>query len=277
METKQTEIVGAIQANNESPIIREIDIGNEMVLAEVRLEKLKDSDINARIMSSAQFNVLADNIRRRGRLESVLYCAQPDGKGPVTIVSGHNRRRAALAADIQTAWVLIDRAQFTRSQLIAKQLAHNALVGADDTNILAEMVKLLDNADDLLASGINPDDVKLDDKFSDVQLLTPTLEFEQKTLAFAFLPHQVNEIEKYLGHFDQTVDLMIVGHESQWEDFVRKVAGFARIKNIRSGGTAIAELIKVAEAERDKFLKQVEKQKAEQAMGATESDPRTND
>lgn len=258
-------------------ILREIDIGNDMVLAEVRLEKLRDADMNARVMARTDFDILTDNIRRRGKLESVLYCAQPKGVGPITIISGHNRRKAALAANVQTAWVLIDRAEYTRSQLVAKQLAHNALVGVDDQNILAEMVKLLDNADDLLASGIKSSEVPIDQKYADVALLTPTLEFEQKTLAFAFLPHQFAEAEKFFGEFDKTVDMMVVGHESQWEEFVAKAAAFSRIKNIRSGATAIAQLIRIAQAEIDEYNRKRSKEAAEQSLGATEPDPRNNE
>jgi len=232
----------------DSVIIREIDVGNEMVLAEVWLERLQESDINARMMPPREFETLVENIRKRGKLESIPYCAQPKGVGPIRIVSGHNRRKAALRAGITTAWVLIDRAEMTRSQMIAKQLAHNALVGLDDKDILAEMLRLIDNADDLLSTGIPQDALPVDKKFADIQILTPTLEFEQKCLLFMFLPHQFDRVLEWLKKYDEHVDLMVVGHESQWDQFVSSVAQFGRIKNIRAGGTAIAELLKAAKA-----------------------------
>lgn len=240
-------------------IIREIDLGGEMVLAEVLLRNLRDAEMNARSMPKSQLDILVDNIRRRGKLESVLYCAQPDGKGHVTIVSGHNRRRAAIAAGLTTGWALIDRAKYTRSQLVAKQLAHNALCGFDDGSVVKEMLKWIDNAEDLLASGIQPEEVKWDPTMLEVELLTPKLDFPEKTAMFAFLPHQFDALDRFFGKIDRPVDVMIVGHEEQWTRFVTAVARFGRVKNIRAGATAIAELIKLAE---ETYQKRVEQEKA---------------
>lgn len=230
----------------QATVLREVDIGSDMVLAEVRIEHLRDADVNAHVMPRARFERLVANIKRRGQMESLLYCAQPGGEGHITIVSGHHRRKAALDAGITTAWVLIDRARLTRSQLIAKQLAHNFLVGHDDVDIVKALLGKITDPDDLLASGAPADLLGDVEKMAAVNLFTPALDFQYQTVALAFLPLQMAELEKYLSRFDADQDLLILGHEAQFRPFLEALTRFAKVKKIRAGATAVAELVRLA-------------------------------
>lgn len=229
----------------------EIDLGNDMWLMEVDLETLREQDVNAHVMVPRLFERLVENMRRRGRMESLVYCAQPNGEGPIEIVSGHHRRRAALQADIKRAWILCDRAEMTRSQIIAKQLAHNFLVGTDDEDILKTLLSRIDMPDDLLETGAPPE--LLSSLEHDAMLLfTPRVDFRWKTVSFVFLPHQLDNLNALLDSLYGRQDLVIAALEDQWETFLHTLAAWARIKNIRAGGTAIAKLTELALAEVDK-------------------------
>lgn len=78
-------------------------------------------------------------------MESLPYCSQPNGEGPISIVSGHHRTRAAGRAGIQRIPVIVDTKPMTRSTITAKQIAANELTGRD---VVASMVCLWQELED---------------------------------------------------------------------------------------------------------------------------------
>ena len=69
------------------------DMGSGLVIAKVKLTDFREQDINARIMKTEMQKQLTDNIKKRGQLESLPFCALIDGK--IEIISGHHRIRSA--------------------------------------------------------------------------------------------------------------------------------------------------------------------------------------
>jgi hypothetical protein len=226
----------------------EFHLGENMWIVEVELAKLREADVNAHVMAKDKFAQLVANIRQRGKLESLPYCAQPKGEGAIEILSGHHRVKAAREAGILRAHVMVDRSTLTRSQMIAKQIAHNALVGLDDESILRQLVKMIDNVDDLLATGL-PKELLPTAEDQKVTLYTPSADFRWHTVTFAFLPHQTENLKALLDALQGTQDVLCAACDGQWAEFLNKTAEYARIKNVRSASTAIAKLIAVAQAE----------------------------
>ena len=133
-----------------------LELGHGLIIAKVPLTSLREQDINARIMKNEMQKQLTDNIRKRGQLESLPFCALVDGK--IEIISGHHRIRSAKDSGvINEIYVILDVTGLTRSQIAAKQLAHNAISGFDDQSTLKEIVKLIDDVDDMLESYIGKD------------------------------------------------------------------------------------------------------------------------
>jgi len=229
--------------------LRELDLGNGFWLVHAPLGELRESDLNAHVMPKAKFERMVANIKQRGGLEGEFpYCAQPAGDGLITIVSGHHRIRALRAAGILEAWVVVDRAEMTRSELIAKQLAHNFLVGYDDEDLVRELLGRIDNPEDLIASGA--DETLLTAPEGDGgTLLMPRAEFSWKTITFTFLPHQLEALEELLEALDGQQELVVVAPVEAFEEFVSACAQYARVRKILSGGTAVAKLTEVALAE----------------------------
>ena len=64
------------------------DMGSGLVIAKVPLDKVKEQDINARIMKNEMQDQLTANIKKRGQLESLPLFVLVDGK--LEIISGHH-------------------------------------------------------------------------------------------------------------------------------------------------------------------------------------------
>ena len=132
------------------------DMGSGLVIAKVHLADIREQDINARIMKNETQKQLTDNIKKRGQLESLPYCALIDGR--IEIISGHHRIRSAKDSGVlEEVFVILDLSGLRRSQVAAKQIAHNAINGYDDQSTLREIAKLIDDVDDMLESYIGKD------------------------------------------------------------------------------------------------------------------------
>lgn len=199
--------------------------------------------MNARVMSAATLTRLAENIQGRGALESVPYCVQND-EGPVEIVSGHHRIRAARMAGFTHVPVLIDRSGLSRSRIVSKQLAHNALVGYDDPDILARLLDKIADVNDLLATGLDKDNLPVPEEFK-VTLFSPHADYAWKYVAFTFLQHQLDNLEGLIREI-RSNDAFVLADEDQFEPFINAVAAFAHRKKIFSAGTAVSLLIDIA-------------------------------
>src|SRR5437762_1667585 len=106
-----------------------LDLGNGLELWKVPPSALREQDVNARSMPKAMFERLSQTIGRDKRLESLPLCAKTE-RG-LELISGHHRTRAATAAGLTEMFTLVDVTGLTRSQIAAKQLAHNAIEGQD--------------------------------------------------------------------------------------------------------------------------------------------------
>lgn len=193
-------------------------------------------------MSSATFERLVANIKRRGELESLPYCARVEGK--VEIVSGHHRVRAARAAGLTEITVLIDESGLTRSAITAKQLAHNALAGEDDAEVLRRLLAGITDPDDLLETGLPVP--TLTDESTVPPLLQPHVDLSWRTVTLLFLPDQYEDFTALLKAVDGRPDLAGAVPGDQFEAFLQAAAAFARHRNVRNLGSTIALLTAIA-------------------------------
>ena len=231
-----------------------MDLGDQMLVVMADLAQLREQDVNARIMKPADHSQLVNNMRKRGKMESVPYCALVDGV--VEIVSGHHRIRAAREAGIDASLILVDASGFKRSEIVAKQLAHNRLQGMDDPDTLQLLFDLLDTPDEILESGLSGDLMELPN-VDPGPILTPSMDMNWKTVSMMFLPHQYEGFERLVDSLSGS-DLSGVAHLEQYQDFMDAVLEYGRQKDIRSLGMTIALLTETA-------LKQIEQPDAEAA------------
>jgi hypothetical protein len=176
-----------------------LELGSGLELWKANPSSLREQDVNARSMPKAMFERLAQTIARDKRLESLALCAKTE-RG-LEIISGHHRTRAATAAGISEMFVLVDATGLTRSQIAAKQLAHNAIEGQDNEQLLAEIYRQIEDAESKLEAFV---DAKLDIELPKVKIEGLDIEIDFKTVLLIFLPRVKERLDRALEYLRST-------------------------------------------------------------------------
>ena len=204
------------------------DMGTGLIIAKVQLDKVREQDINARIMRKEMQDQLTANIKNRGQLESLPLLVEKDGV--LEIISGHHRIKSARAAGMKEIIAIIDVSGLSRSKIASKQLAHNAISGFDDPSILREICKMLDDMEEPL------------EKYD--KLLSPAVHFDFKNITFSFLPHQVKDMDALVKNLESSAPEIIgVAPYEQCKQFIEALARYQKFSDIRNVGAAIHSMI----------------------------------
>jgi hypothetical protein len=221
------------------------DLGYGIVVAKVDVGIIREQDKNAHLMKPEMFRQLSENIKKRGGLESLPFCAFTD---KIEVVSGHHRLRAAKEAGLKEIIVLLDTTGLTRSQIAAKQLAHNAINGFDDPSMLKEIAKMITDVDDMIESYIGKD--ILGEPLAELEkLLSPMLDFDWKQIQFIFIPHQLKNLELFVEKTGGSFDFVGAAHAEQYETLMDSLQKYQNFKNVKNLGTAINAMIEAANRE----------------------------
>jgi hypothetical protein len=191
-----------------------LELGNGLELWKVPPSALREQDVNARSMPKAMFERLAQTIGRDKRLESLPLCAKTE-RG-LELISGHHRTRAATAAGLVEMFTLVDVTGLNRSQIAAKQLAHNAIEGTDNEQLLAEIYRQIEDAEAKLEAFI---DEKLDVPLPKVKIDGLDVDIDFKTVLLIFLPRVKDRLDKaieYLRSSGQRLDGIYIAAESDY-------------------------------------------------------------
>ena len=225
------------------------DMGTGLIIAKVSLDKVREQDINARIMKKEMQDQLTANIKNRGQLESLPLLAEKDGV--LEIVSGHHRIKSAKAAGLKEIVAIIDISGLSRSKIASKQLAHNAISGFDDPSVLKEICKMMDDVDDMLASYVGKDILQEPlEQYN--RLLTPEAQVDFRNITFTFLPPQIKDMEQLIKSLSVGApDMIGVAAYEQCENFVETLTRYQKFTNIRNVGAAVHSMCKKVTAEMD--------------------------
>ena len=222
------------------------DMGHGLVIAKVKLADIREQDINARIMKNETQKQLSDNIKKRAQRESLPFCALIDEK--IEVISGHHRIRSAKDSGVmQEIFVILDISGLRRSQVAAKQLAHNAINGYDDQSTLREIAKMIDDVDDMMESYIGKD--VLGEPLAELEkLIAPKVEFDWRNVTFTFLPHQIDDLEKLISVLQSvSPDIIGVAPIEDHKPFVEAITKFQTFANVKNTGAAIHAMIRATE------------------------------
>jgi ParB-like chromosome segregation protein Spo0J len=201
-----------------------VELGNGLELWKVHPSSLREQDVNARSMPKAMFERLSRTIARDKRLERLPLCAKTD-RG-LEIISGHHRVRAATAAGLQEMFILLDTTGLSRSQIAAKKLAHNAIEGQDNEQLLAEIYRQIEDAESKLEAFI---DQKLDIELPKVKIEGLDVEIDFKTVLLIFLPRVKERLDRALEYIRSSgarLDGVYIAADSDYaplEKAVRKI------------------------------------------------------
>lgn len=214
--------------NNETrlPPERLIELSSGLELWRVHVDDLAEQELNAQAMPPAMFERLSATIGRDSRLESLPFSAMVDGK--LQIVSGHHRTRAARAAGVHYIHTLVDVTGLTPDQIKAKQLAHNALNGTSEEQLVARIYAQISDVDARLEAFVTPPEVEVIPPR--VSLPHLDLDLEYRTVLITFLPHQAERfetaVEQLLDQADLDRDqlyLVDLALYEQWQALTRRM------------------------------------------------------
>ena len=204
---------------------------------------IKEQDVNAQVMDKRRMKILTSNIKNRGALESLPYVYKDGDK--FQVVSGHHRIRAAVAAGMTQVYALVETRHMTKSQITSKQIAHNELVGEADSEILAQLVKQMDEADDIIASGLTEEWMNSING-QPVTIDVPNLDFGWRKVEMAFLPKQFEEFETLAKSVDSKTEMVGLVDRSMYSKFCDAMVKYGRTQNIKSFGAIVSKLTEVA-------------------------------
>lgn len=217
------------------------DMGTGLVIAKVQIDKVKEQNINARIMKKEMQDQLTANIKNRGQLESLPLLVQ-NGE-TIEIISGHHRIKSARAAGLKEIIAIIDVSGLSRSKIASKQLAHNAISGFDDPSTLKEICKMLDDVDDMLESFIGKEIIE-EPLEQYEKLVSPAIHFDFKNITFSFLPHQIKSMDQLISSLEQQAPEIIgVAPYEECKGFVETLSRYQKFSDIRNIGAAIHSMI----------------------------------
>ncbi len=222
-----------------------LDLGRNLELWKVKPDELREQDQNARVVPPEMFNRLQTTIGRDGRLESLPLVAQVGET--FEIVSGHHRVRAARAAGLDEIFVLTDVSGLTRDQIIAKQLAHNAISGVDDPQVLKRLFEQIQDVEARLESFI-------DEEALDISPIMPvsvppfSLDVRYSIMQLVFVDNDLQEFDEILDALEQQLDpsqetvLADRQIEHKWKEAVRGFAAAMEIKSLTAALMVLAEI-----------------------------------
>lgn len=223
------------------------DLGYNVLIVKGPINDVREQDLNAHLMKPEMFRQLHENIKKRGGLESLPLCALTD---KIEMISGHHRLRACKEAGLKEVIIMLDVSNLTRSQIAAKQLAHNAINGFDDPSMLREIAKLITDVDDMIESFIGKD--VFGEPLTELEkLISPMLDFDWKQIQFIFLPHQLNDMQALVNKTQGSYDYIGVAYIEQYEKLMDMLQQYQNFKNVKNLGAAMHSMILSATKEMD--------------------------
>ena len=228
--------------------VRLADLGEDMALWRIPLTHLREQDKNARVMEVEMFNRLTENIKKNKNLESLPLCVLERDKATKAetfhLISGHHRTRAARAAGLLEVHSLVYEKKLTKSQIRAKQIAHNSLSGYDDPQVLKQIYLEIVSIDSKLESGLSEFDIKIETqapRITDIKL-----ELDYELLNILFLPRQTKDFEKILDELEPDAKKFIAD-KKDFEPMAETMRGIAKLDNIRSVPAILARMIEICQ------------------------------
>lgn len=211
-------------------------------LAIVAPEEVKSLDKNARYMSKRVYDQLTANIAQDGNLSSLPFCwRMPDGA--MESLSGNHRVKTAAAAGVEAILVLYTDEELSKSQRVAIQLSHNALVGQDNPTVLNELWREIGSFEGKIYSGLDEDALKTMENVSVVRIQESRLRFEELTLYF--VPAEIDEIETVLKQLGSTAKHRFITQVEDFDKFFETLLDFKEAAGIVSTSTAFLAMIEI--------------------------------
>lgn len=226
---------------------RVLDLGQGLELWKVNVEELREQDTNARSMTPEAFQRLTATIERDSRLESLPLLALTD-RG-IEIISGHHRTRAARAGGVKDIFGIVDVTGLTADQIKAKQLAHNAIEGTDDPQLVAKIFESIGDVESKLEAFIDPKLIQQD--LPNIKVEDIDLGMNYESVMVMFLPWEREYFEESAEVIEREVQggefkSVLIAERERWEEFSELARRITKEYDVRSMGTVLAKMAELA-------------------------------
>ena len=221
------------------------ELGGNLAIYKVRPDEIREQDINARVMPPEMFDRLTETIKRDGRLESLPFAVKRQDD-LFELISGHHRVRASRSAALDFIYVIADSRELSRSEVVAKQVAHNRINGTDDPDTLRVLFEDITRVEDLFESYLSEDEFDDVKQLETVDLTNIAVDFPWKVISFVFLPKQLEQFEQCAQWVDRKSELVGVCDAAIFERFCNAAMDLGRYENIKSVGAIVARMTEIA-------------------------------
>ncbi len=233
--------------NQEFTKMKMLDLENKISIWKVSIDLCREQDRNARVMSTEKFDRLTENIKKDKRLESLPLCVIAKnlaGNEEFYILSGHHRLRAARSAGLTEVFVMVLEGEFSRDQVIAKQLAHNSLNGYDDPILLQELYSEILNIDAKIESGILSGELSME--MPSIPADDLIFDFDYEMLQILFLPKQKEKFEEVLKLIESDAQVYLAD-KADFERMKEQMIKISKSENIRNVSSIMAKMVDIVE------------------------------
>lgn len=210
-------------------------------LYKVNLDETRERDKNARVMEKHKFDRLKATIERDKRLEPLPLGILKEWRGEpfIEIISGHHRTRAARMANVTEMYFMVFEEELSEDEIKAKQLAHNAISGFDDREVLLEIYNSIDDVNAKIESAIFDEDIQ--NAFSSVNVDEFAFDFDVQAVKILFLKHQNIKFEEALERIESDEKGYVAPME-EWDKFVESVKKVSKREDIRSIASIVSRM-----------------------------------
>lgn len=199
---------------------------------------------NARYMKKETFRQLVANLAADARLSSVPLCCEA-GEA-LEVLSGNHRVKAAIEAGLPWVLVLVLLGELAESRQLAVQLSHNALVGQDDPQILADLWARIEDIRERLYAGLDSAAVKELESIKLVQFATPAAATRAVTFLFTVAElERVREVVAELSRL-QAGQEMYLAEMEQYARFFDALQAVRKRENVKNASLAMLRLLDLA-------------------------------
>jgi len=219
------------------------DLGNGLELWKAAPSEIREQDVNARSMNTEMFRRLTMTIERDQRLESFPLCVLVEEH--LEVISGHHRLRASIAANLPEIIIIVDVTGLTRDQIKAKQLAHNAISGEDNQQLLNQIFNSISDAEARLEAFT---EIKLD-KLPSIKIHDIALDLDYKAVLMLFLPSAKEQFERILNDLTGDPESVYVCDRERFEQFKAAATRINKEFDIRSAGTVLAKMCEIVDTQ----------------------------
>ena len=124
-------------------------------------------------------------------------------------------------------------------------------MGFDDDSTLREIVKMIDDVDDMIESFVGKEIMEEPLEQYD-KMLSPAVQFDFKNVTFTFLPHQVKDMDALVKDLESKApDIIGVAPYEQCKSFVEALSKYQKFTDIRNVGAAVHSMIENATQKMD--------------------------